>query len=133
MRRTRGGILEIHIQDTPRGFSLRIDGPHWRVEPCEISFPEEIWKDFPAKESLKNELAYIFTQATPVILKHPTLWYPTPEPRFLHEYEECFELSIPNMVEPIPAENSEEVLSLFRSILRYFPEKSSSSGIGSLD
>jgi hypothetical protein len=98
-----------------------------------MAFPEEVWRDFPAKEALKNELAYVLTQATPVILKHPTLWYPTPKPRFLDTYEECFELSIPNMVEPIPTENSEEVLSLFRSILRYFPEKSSSTGIRPLD
>ncbi|HOO38316.1 MAG TPA: hypothetical protein PLU81_02155 [Deltaproteobacteria bacterium] len=125
--------MEVRIQNTPRGYSLSIAGPHWQAEPCEISFPEEIWQDFPAKEALKNELAYILTQVTPVILRHPTIWYQTPEPRFLDTYEECFELSIPNMVEPIPSENSEEVLSLFRSVLRHFPEKSSSEGIPRLD
>lgn len=125
--------MEIRLEETRRGYSLGIAGPHWKADPCEIVFPEEIWRDFPAKEALRNELAYILTQATPVILKHPTLWYPTPEPRFLNTYEECFELSIPNMVEPIPTENSEEVLSLFRSILRYFPEKTPSGGIGRLD
>ncbi|HOO47358.1 MAG TPA: hypothetical protein PLM29_14065 [Deltaproteobacteria bacterium] len=125
--------MEIHIQDTPRGYSLSITGPHWQADPCEISFPEEIWQGFPAKDSLKNELAYILTQVTPVILRHPTIWYPTPRPRFLDTYEECFELSIPNMVEPIPAENSDEILSLFRSILRYFPDKPASSGMEQLD
>jgi hypothetical protein len=125
--------LEIRLQETGRGYALSIGGPHWKADPCEISFPEEIWRDFPAKEALGNELAYILTQATPVILKHPTLWYPTPEPRFLETYEECFEQSIPNMVEPVPTENSEAVLSLFRSILRYFPEKPPLSGLGRLD
>lgn len=125
--------MEICLEETRRGYSLSITGPHWRADPCEMAFPEEVWRAFPAKEALRNELAYILTQATPVILKHPTIWYPTPKPRFLDTYEECFELSIPNMVDPIPAENSEDVLSLFRSILRYFPEKPSSNGIGRLD
>lgn len=93
--------MEIRIEDTPRGYSLAIAGPHYRADPCEISFPEEIWSAFPAKETLKNELAYILTQATPVILNHPTVWYPTPSPRFLDTYEACFELAIPNMVEPV--------------------------------
>lgn len=125
--------MEIRIEETPRGYSLRIDGPHWRAEPCELSFPQEVWREFPAKEALRSELAYVLTQATPVILKHPTLWYETPEPRFLDTYEACFELSIPNMVEAIPTEDAGEVLSLFRSILRYFPQEPFSIGMERLE
>ena len=113
---------------------MRIGGPHWKADSCEIAFPEQVWRDFPAKEALRQELAYILTQVTPLILNHPTAWYSTAEPRFLDTYETCFELSIPNMVEPIPTEDSEAVLFSFRSILRYFPQRASSkNGIGPTD
>jgi hypothetical protein len=125
--------MEIVIEHTPRGYSLSIAGPVWTAEPCEIQFPEEIWESFPAKESLRNELAYILTLVPPMILRHPTVWYSTPEPQFLDFYEECFELSIPNMVEPIPAEESEDIIIRFRSILRHFPMEPLRKGMDHLD
>lgn len=125
--------MEIQIEHTSRGYSLSITGPAWNAEPCEIRFPEEVWTNFPAKETLRNELAYILTLAPPLILKHPTVWYSTPEPRFLNFYEECFELAIPNMVEPIPAEESGDILERFRSILRHFPGESTKEEMKRLD
>jgi hypothetical protein len=121
--------MEIIIEDTPRGYSLSITGSEWNAEPCEIQFPEEVWESFPEKEFLRNELAYILTLVPPMILRHPTVWYSTPEPRFLNFYEECFELSIPNMVEPIPDEESEDSINHFRSILRHFSMEPAKSGI----
>ena len=121
--------MEVTIEDTPRGYSLSITGSEWNAEPCEIQFPEEVWEGFPAREFLRNELAYILTLVPPMILRHPTMWYSTPEPRFLSFYEECFEQSIPNMVEPIPEEESEDIINRFRSILRHFPEEPVKSDI----
>ena len=111
--------MEIHFEQISRGYSLRVSGA-WAIEPCELRFPEEVWESFPAKEELRNELAYVLTLAPPVILRHPTVWYSTPEPQFFDIYNDCFELSIPNMVEPIRRENSEEILQQFRAVGRHF-------------
>ncbi len=123
--------MEIGIQDTPRGYALGITGPYWKTETCEIVFPEEIWQNFPPadRQALKNELAYILTLAPPIILRHPTVWYPTPRPRFLDIYEECFTQAIPNMVEPIPGEDADDILKVQLSVLRHFPTEASSMGM----
>jgi hypothetical protein len=118
--------MQIKVESTSRGFSLMIDGNFWKSEPCEMQFPEEIWEAFPAKEALLNELAYVLTIAPPLILKHPTVWYTTPEPCFFDFYNECFESAIPNMVDSIPAEDSQEILERFRSTGRHFSESTRS-------
>jgi hypothetical protein len=110
------------VEQTSRGFLLMIDGDIWKSEPCEMQFPEEIWETFPAKEALLNELVYVLTIAPPLILKHPTVWYTTPEPRFFDFYNTCFESAIPNMVDVFDSENSNEILERFRSTGRHFTE-----------
>jgi hypothetical protein len=112
--------MQIKLEPTSRGFTLMIDGEIWKSDPCEMQFPKEVWETFPAKAAFVNELAYILTIAPPLILKHPTVWYPTPEPIFFDFYNRCFESAIPNMVDLISSENSEEILERFRSTGRHF-------------
>jgi hypothetical protein len=114
--------MQIKVEPTSRGFSLMIDGDIWKSEPFELQFPEEVWEAFPAKEALLNELAYVLTIAPPLILKHPTVWYTTPEPCFFDFYNKCFESAIPNMVNSILSEDSQEILKRFRSTGRHFSE-----------
>jgi hypothetical protein len=112
--------VQIKVEPNSRGFSLMIDGDIWKSEPCQMQFPEEVWQAFPAKEALVNELVYVLTIAPPLILKHPTVWYPTPEPCFFDFYNTCFESAIPNMVDAIPSEDSQEILDRFRATGRHF-------------
>lgn len=101
---------------TPTGFSLGIEGQHYHAEPCAFRFPEAVWERFPAKQALMNELSYTATLATPLILNHPHIHYNTPAPRFLRIYQDCFEQAIPNLVEWIPHETSDEILQRFRRL-----------------
>lgn len=112
--------MQIKVELTSRGFTLMIDGEAWKSDPCEMRFPEAVWESFPAKEVFLIEMAYLLTLAPPLILKHPTVWYATPEPRFFQFYNNCFESAIPNMTDPINSEASEEILERFRSTGRHF-------------
>lgn len=114
--------MEVQANNTPRGFSLEIRGA-WHAAPCELRFPEKIWRSFPAKNRLINELSYILTLVTPLILRHPTVWYSTPVPKFFNLYNDCFEQAIPNLVECIPAESANDILQQFRATGRHFLEK----------
>jgi hypothetical protein len=67
-----------------------------------------------------RELAYVLTMAPPVILDHPTVWYPTPVPQFFNLYNDSFEQAIPNFVEHVPGEDSETNLNRFRAVARHF-------------
>ena len=81
----------IDVELTDRGFALSINGQAYNAPPCEFRFPEEIWKSFPAKQALANELAYVTTLATPLILKHPRIIHlNTARPLFLDVYRKCF-------------------------------------------
>lgn len=108
--------MQMTVELTGRGFALSIEGPHYRALPCEFRFPEAVWEAFPARQALVDELAYTSTLVTPLILKHPQVRYSTPAPRYLQTYRECFEQAIPNLVEWIPQESSEEILERFRSL-----------------
>ncbi len=114
--------MEVQANITPRGFSLAISGA-WQAASCELRFPDKIWRSFPAKNRLVNELSYVLTLVTPLILKHPTVWYTTPVPRFFDFYNDCFERAIPNLVEFIPVESANDILQRFRSTGRHFSEK----------
>ncbi len=92
----------------------------FKAQPCEIRFPEHIWKAFPGKKALMHELAYVATLPTPVILKYPVVTYNTPTPAFLDFYHHCFNHAIPNLVEEIPAEKADAVYHRFNSIERRF-------------
>jgi hypothetical protein len=124
--------VHVHVERKPCGYSLGVSGA-WSVEPCEIRFPEEVWETFSAKEALINELTYVLTLVPPLILKHPTVWYSTAEPRFFDFYNACFEAAIPNMVDPIGHEESEEIFSRFRLIGRHFLGSSRSGEIPALE
>jgi hypothetical protein len=115
----------IEVELTRHGFALSIKGQNYQAPPCEFRFPEEIWASFPAKQSLVNELAYVTTLVTPLILKHPHIHYNIPIPRFIQTYHECFEKTVPNLVEWISAESSEEVMDDFRSISPIFADLAS--------
>lgn len=114
--------MEVQTNNTPRGFSVAISGA-WQAASCELRFPEKVWRSFPAKNRLINELSYILTLVTPLILKHPTVWYTTPVPRFFDLYNDCFERAIPNLVEFIPVERANDILRRFRATGRHFSEK----------
>jgi len=109
---------------TERGFSLEITGSRWQAPPCRFSYPEEVWQTFPAKDALIQELAYITTLVTPLILEHPEIHYDTPAPRFMQTYHDGFEAAIPNFVQHIKNEDATEILHRFRSIRRTFADKS---------
>ncbi len=111
--------MHVHVKKTPRGISLGVTGA-FIAEPLEIRFPEEVWETFPWKEAMLHELAYFMTLVTPLILRHHRVGYETPKPRFYDFYNTCFESAIPNMVDPIPHEDSDDVLMRFRSISRTF-------------
>ncbi|HQO03647.1 MAG TPA: hypothetical protein PLI62_15395 [Spirochaetota bacterium] len=112
----------INVEQTRTGFSLRIDGDHWNADPCEFRFPEEVWSAFSCKDELINELAYVTTMATPLMLRHDRVIYNRPEPRFLNLYNESFLKTIPNLVEDIPCESTTEIEQFFRSIRREFKD-----------
>ena len=114
--------VEVQVNNTPRGFSLAISGA-WKAASCELRFPEKVWRSFPAKNQLITELSYILTLVTPLILEHPTVWYTTQIPRFFDFYNDCFEQSIPNLVEFIPVESANDILQRFRGTGRHFSEK----------
>ena len=105
---------------TLKGFSLALTGSAWQADPCEFRFPEHIWKKFPAKQALINELAYICTLPTPLILKYPTVEYDTGKPQYTDFYHHCFNQAIPNLVESIPSEKADATYHLFHSIQRKF-------------
>lgn len=113
--------MQIRVEQTGQGFALAIEGPAWRAAPCQIRFPTEVWQSFPDKEMLTNELAYALTMVPPLLADHPTVWYDTPEPVFFDFYNDCFEQSIPNLVEPLAHENAEDLLDRFRAVGRHFP------------
>lgn len=113
--------MHFSTRQTQKGFTLSVSGK-WRSDPCEIRFPEKIWQAFPGKQALINELAYVCTLATPLMLKHDQVWYDTPVPQFIEFYHTCFESTIPNMVEPVPGENAYDVLEQFQSVTRHFPD-----------
>ena len=105
---------------TQKGFSLALTGPAWRADPCEFRFPEHIWNAFPGKQALVNELAYICTLPTPLILKYPAVEYDTGKPQFIDFYHHCFNQAIPNLVEAIPTEQTDSTYHRFHSIQRKF-------------
>jgi len=113
----------INVDQTHTGFSLRIDGDHWNAAPCEFRFPEEVWSAFSCKDELINELAYITTLATPLMLRHDRVIYNRPEPRFLRLYNDCFLKTIPNLVEDIFYERTVETEQFFTSIRREFKDR----------
>lgn len=112
----------INVEQTRTGFSLRIDGDHWNAAPCEFRFPEEVWSAFSCKDALINELAYVTTLATPLMLRHERVIYNRPEPRFLSLYNDSFLKTIPNLVEDILYESIVEIEQFFTSISREFKD-----------
>ncbi|RLB71571.1 MAG: hypothetical protein DRH04_01480 [Deltaproteobacteria bacterium] len=105
------------------GFSLSLTGSAWRADACEFRFPGQIWDAFPAKEALINELAYVCTLPTPLILRYPGVAYNTGRPRFIDVYHHCFDQAIPNLVEPIATEQADAIHHLFHAIQREFHGK----------
>ncbi len=110
----------INIEKNRTGFSLRIDGNHWNADPCLLRFPEKVWSAFSFKDALIDELAYVTTMATPLMLQHGRVRYNRPEPRFLGFYNDCFMKTVPNLVQDIPHESTEGVREFFSSINREF-------------
>jgi hypothetical protein len=103
------------------GFSLALSGA-WQSPSYHLRFPEEVWQGFLAKEALVRELAYVLTMAPPLIAGSPAVWYDRPSPQFFDIYNSCFEQAIPNLVENIPSESSDEILTRFRTTNRNFPK-----------
>ncbi|MCD4674689.1 MAG: hypothetical protein K8S18_01675 [Desulfobacula sp.] len=112
--------MYFRVTPSQKGFSLSLTGPAWQADPCEFRFPEHIWNVFPAKQALINELAYICTLPTPLILKYPVVEYDTSKPRFIDFYHHCFDQAIPNLVEEIPSERADSLYHRFHSIQRKF-------------
>ncbi|MEN8212216.1 MAG: hypothetical protein ABFR31_10895, partial [Thermodesulfobacteriota bacterium] len=116
-------------EQTLKGFSLSLTGPAWQADPCEFRFPKHIWESFPAKQALVNELAYICTLPTPLILKYPAVEYDTGRPQYFEFYNHCFNQSVPNLVESIPSEKADSIYHLFHSIQREFHGKAIKGGL----
>lgn len=118
---------------TGSGFSLSLAGSAWQADPCEFRFPAPVWNAFPAKDALVNELAYVCTLPTPLMLRHPLVTYDTGRPRFIDFYHHCFDQSIPNLVEPIAAERADAIHHLFHAIQRRFQGKKSDERLPVVD
>ncbi|MBW1997279.1 MAG: hypothetical protein JRJ29_04855 [Deltaproteobacteria bacterium] len=121
------------VVPTSRGFSLSVRGDRWQADHCEFRFPPHVWQAFEAKEALVNELAYVTTLASPLILKHDRTLYNTAPPRFLQFYRHCFEGAIPNLVEPIVDEDATEILTRVRGVRRQFQGPSATADVPLVD
>jgi len=116
--------VQIITATTNRGFSVEITGDHFHAPPCSFSYPEAVWQTFPAKEALIQELAYLTTVITPLMLKHPEIHYDTPAPRFMQFYHEAFEVSIPNIIQYIEHDEADDILNRFRALRSTFADNS---------
>lgn len=120
--------MHFTVQPTASGFTLALSGEHYQAEPCEFRYPEAVWQAYPAKDALIRELAYITTQAAPLILQHPRVHYDTPPPCHLDTYLQLYERAIPNLVEAVPAESSAEIQARLRGLhYRFAPEAASAA------
>ncbi len=106
-------------EQTKRGFSVSLTGAY-QADACEFRFPEHIWKAFPGKRTLIDELSYICTLPTPVILKYPVMEYNTAQPKYFDFYHHCFNQAVPNLVEPVPSENADIIYQRFNHTHRQF-------------
>lgn len=115
--------MQIVTHTTDRGFSVEITGNHFQAPPCNFSYPEAVWHAFPAKEALIQELAYVTTLVTPLMLEHPEIHYDTPAPRFMQFYHDAFEASIPNIIQYIEHDEAGDILNRFRALRATFADK----------
>ncbi len=117
------------VKQSQRGFSLSIQGNVWNADKCSLYFPKHIWEPFSSKAALINELAYVTTMATPMILQHNHVEYTSGEPQFISLYNDCFEDAVPNLIEEIPDHDYSEIIDRFHSINKIFHGKQSQFSI----
>lgn len=108
--------MQIRTSPTGRGFSVEITGDHFHASPCTFSYPEAVWQAYPAKEALIQELAYVTTLITPLMLEHSEIHYDTPAPRFMQFYHDAFEASIPNIIQYVEHDEAGDILNRFRAL-----------------
>ncbi len=112
--------MQFNIELTERGFSLYVTGAY-EIDTCEFRYPREVWEAFPAKKALVDELAYVSTLTTAILLRHDTVRYTTPSPRYLDTYHNCFEQAVPNVAE-YTEDDPDLILDLFKTLKREFGE-----------
>ncbi len=114
--------MRFQVEPTACGFSVAIGGDHYQAESCEFRYPQAVWQAYPAKEALLRELAYITTQATPLILRHPHASYSTARPQHLDTYRTLYQQALPNLVEPIADESVGEIRQLLQALQLEFAD-----------
>lgn len=116
--------MQFNVELTDCGFSLYATGAY-EIDTCEFRYPQEVWDAYPAKQALVDELAYVSTLTTAVLLRHDNVRYTTPTPRYLDVYHDCFEQAVPNVAE-YTEDDPDFILSLFKALNRSFGERTSS-------
>ena len=110
--------MQFNVDLTDRGFSLNVTGAY-EIDVCEFRYPRTVWEAFPARQALVDELAYVSTLVTAVLLRHDTVRYTTPRPRFLDTYHTGFARAVPNVAE-YTADDPDRVLKRFQALQREF-------------
>ncbi|MCD6476752.1 MAG: hypothetical protein J7K26_01120 [Candidatus Aenigmarchaeota archaeon] len=109
--------MEIFARKTKNGMSIRFNRKNYK-----LIFPEKIWKKYPLKDFLVDNLSYLLTINLPLVAEIDELNYNTSIPFFKIFFDNMVIRGIPHAVEEYKNLNTQEILKKFMNIQYKFKD-----------
>jgi hypothetical protein len=114
-------LMKLDFSISGTGISLSTQKGKFRIK-----YPHDIWKSFPGKEFLAENIAYLNTICTPLVSGAKELRYNTPMPIFKKDFDVSVLKDIPSIAED-GRQSTQKLLSQFKKakyiFQKYTPKK----------